>query len=111
LTMGGTNAVVSLGGVATLQTTTGGYANGNIYLLVPAVSSGPPVRIAVSSSGGNLQLSFQTQTGHNYAVKYKNSLTDAAWTLLATYSGDGTLQTHVVGPATGAARFYIVVTQ
>jgi hypothetical protein len=58
-----------------------------------------------------LQLSFQTLAGHDYVVKYKNNVTDATWTTLATYSGDGSLQTHSVGAATGAARFYIVVTQ
>jgi hypothetical protein len=108
----GTNVVVSLGGVTTLRATAGGDVNANRYILVtPAPAAGVPVRITVSVSGGNVQLSYPTQSGHNYVIEYKTTLKDASWTPLATYSGDGTVQSHLVGTATGTTRFYLVVTQ
>jgi hypothetical protein len=107
---GGSNAVVSLGGVATLQAETGGQANANRYMLVPA-SAVLPFHVSISLSAGNALLSFPTQLGHSYITQYKNHLTDPAWTLLSTYIGDGSTQTHAVGPAGAPARFYIVQIQ
>lgn len=105
----GTNAVVSLGGVATLETQTAGSVNANAYTLVPVSAS--PVQISMNVSAGNLQLTFPTQASHGYTILYKSILSAPSWTTLATYSGDGTVQTHSVGPLSGASGFYRVAIQ
>lgn len=109
LTQNGTNAVLALGGVSTLRVTTDGQVNANRYLLVPI--SGDAVYVTAAVSGGTLQLKFPTATGYTYGIVCKNNLSDAVWQPLASYAGDGTVQTHSVGSLTGNSRFYRVVTQ
>jgi hypothetical protein len=61
--------------------------------------------LSVSRSGKTINLSYPTQSGFNYTVLYKTSLTDAAWQTLSTSVGDGTTQsaTDSIGTKT---RFY-----
>jgi hypothetical protein len=100
-------AVVTLGGVATLRATSGANLNANYFMLVPAAST---VSLSISMSGSNPALSFPTQAGFSYTVLYKNSLADAAWKALTIVAGDGT--TKVVPDATGGAqRFYKLMVQ
>jgi hypothetical protein len=72
--------------------------------------TGLAVTVTVSISAGTVYLSYPTQNGHNYEIEYKTALTNPTWTPLANYAGDGTVQTHSVGAATGT-MFYQVVTQ
>jgi hypothetical protein len=108
LTVNGTNVIVSLGGVAKLEVTSDGNVNPNLFMLVPV--TGLAVTVTVSISAGTVYLSYPTQNGHNYEIEYKTALTNPTWTPLANYAGDGTVQTHSVGAATGT-MFYQVVTQ
>jgi hypothetical protein len=61
-------------------------------------------------SGSNVQLSFPTLFGPQYNIFYKANITDAAWHLLTTVTGDGTVKTvsDLIGTT---SRFYIVNTQ
>jgi hypothetical protein len=68
------------------------------------VSINPPTMTA-SMNGSLVSLGFPTESGLNYVVQYKNSLTDAAWQTLRSVSG--TASTVVVQDTAGAAqRFY-----
>ncbi len=76
----------------------------------PLVSTPTSVAITPSLSGGNLKLSFPTQTGFTYTVQYKTNLLSATWTTLTATNGTGS--TAVVTSAIGSAnRFYRVSIQ
>jgi hypothetical protein len=63
------------------------------------------VVITPSLSGGNINLSFPTQTGFAYTVQYKTNLTDAVWSTLTVTNGTGS--TAVVPNSRNSAnRFY-----
>jgi hypothetical protein len=95
-------AKVSLGGVKTLQVTSGNNLNANYYMFVPAISQSV---MTASISGSSVLLKFPTQTGHSYTVLYKNSLTGGSWQPLSTpVNGDGTIKT--VTDTVGSQRFY-----
>jgi hypothetical protein len=78
-------------------------ANANFLMLVPVAG---PVSLTALISGGNINISFLSQSGFTYQIEYKNNLTDPTWTNLGSaVSGDGTVKT-VVDPASGSNRFY-----
>ncbi|MGH7952662.1 MAG: hypothetical protein ACREFE_12205, partial [Limisphaerales bacterium] len=83
--------------------------NVNFLMLVPAVAPANPVALTASSSGGNIVISFLTQSNFNYQVQYKNNLMDSSWTSLGggAVSGDGTTKS-VNDAANGNQRFYRV---
>jgi len=100
----GNLATVSLGGVQALKLTSGNNLNVNFLMFVPALSLTPTM--AVSKSGANIQLKFQTLLAHNYTVLYNTNLAGGAWQpLSATISGDGTVKT-VNDTVAGSRRFY-----
>ena len=75
------------------------------------VTLAKPVTLSAVSVPGGLKLSWPTQGAATYQVVYKTNLTDANWTANgAPVTGDGTVQS-VTLPATGAHRFYKVLTQ
>jgi len=96
-------AVVKLNGVTTLRLTTAGNCNPNYFMLVPA--SG--ITLTAARSGGNVVLSFPTQTGVNYRVFHRTDLTTGNWTLLTSVFGNGAGKS-VTDPSTGTSRFYKV---
>jgi hypothetical protein len=99
----GVLAKVSLGGVQTLQATSGNNVNANYFMFVPAVL---PVQMTASKSGSSVLLKFPTQTGHSYTVLYNSSLTGASWQpLSAAINGDGTIKT-VTDTVGLSQRFY-----
>ncbi len=100
-------AVVSLGGVATIQATSGANLNANYFMLVPAASG---LTLNISMNAGSPSLSFATQPGFNYTVLYKNSLADPTWKALTIVNGDGTVKTVPDGTG-GSQRFYKVMVQ
>jgi hypothetical protein len=97
-------ALVKLGGLSTLRIFTTGNSNPNFFMLVP--TSG--ITVTATRSGGNIVLSFPTQTGVVYRVFSRPDLTTGSWTLLTTVAGDGTVKS-VSDPSTGTRRFYRVV--
>lgn len=103
---------VSLGGVQTVRSTSGGGLNANFYMFVVASTVPNPVTLTATASGGNIRIAFPTQSQVTYTVLYKNSLSDPAWQTLTTIPGDGTVKTatdSVTGQQTG--RFYKVQAQ
>ena len=59
-------------------------------------------------SQGQFLFSFQSETGVNYTVEYKQNLYDPAWTRLRDYAGAGGL-IEVTDTTADAMRFYRVV--
>ena len=66
-----------------------------------------PVPVAAARAGQNLNLAFATYLGLPYQVNWKNSLTDASWSVLTNLSGNGGNQTVTVD-LRAAARFFCV---
>jgi hypothetical protein len=95
---GNLSVVTMNGSTNTLRLTDGG-GNLNFLLLAPAVA------LSAAPSGGNINLSFGTQSGFNYTVVYKNSLTDSTWSTLSTVPGDGASHTISDGMS-GVSRYY-----
>jgi hypothetical protein len=102
------------GSQTTLQlegTPTAGHdeANVNFFMLV-AVAPSPKLTPVIN--GGNIQISFATQTGYSYQLFYKNTLADAIWTPVgAAISGDGTVHSVNDSTAGQTSRFYRVQVQ
>ncbi|HWQ91530.1 MAG TPA: hypothetical protein VN673_07645, partial [Clostridia bacterium] len=68
-----------------------------------------PVTVTTQRSGNDLSLSFATQIGVSYEVRYKTDLADAEWQLLTTVTGDGNIKT-ISDPVGATKRFYRVTT-
>jgi hypothetical protein len=64
-----------------------------------------PTTITPSRNGGNLNLTFATQTGKTYTIQYKNLLTDLTWNTLTTTNGTGA-NAVVSDPTSGSQRYY-----
>jgi uncharacterized protein YdaL len=79
-----------------------------LTVTVPVVTvTNAPVIVA---AGAPVQLSFPTQTGFNYFIEYKNTLTDASWQQLTNLPGTGgPVSVTVAMPA--PTRFYRVRVQ
>ncbi|HXI71632.1 MAG TPA: glycosyl hydrolase family 28-related protein [Verrucomicrobiae bacterium] len=87
-------------------TTDNGNYNANFYALIPVYTPPASMALTVLSSGGNMGISFPTQSGYGYQVEYKTNLTDGVWLPLGgAITGDGTIQTvnDMIG---GGSRFY-----
>jgi hypothetical protein len=99
---------VSLGGLATLNLTSGNNINVEFLMLAPA----PPIfKVTPSLVGGLLNLAFPTESGHNYTVVYKSSLTASTWTPVGSViTGNGSV-TNVTETLTGTQGYYTVITQ
>jgi hypothetical protein len=91
--------------------TTGNEVNVNFLMLVATT---PSPKLTATLGGGNVTISFATQTGYSYQVQYKNNLTDATWTPLGgPISGNNAVQS-VSYSSTGVGnnhRFYQVQIQ
>jgi len=99
---------VQLGGLATLRLTSGNNVNVEFLLLAPAP---PQFKVTPSLVGGLLNLSFPTETGHQYTVEYKSSLSASAWTPVGSaISGNGSV-TNVTEALTGTQGYYTVTAQ
>jgi len=95
--------VVKLNGLNTLRIATTGNSNPNYFMLVP--TSG--ITLTTGRSGGNVVISFPTQSGVIYRVFYRDSLAAVNWSLLTSVVGDGTVKT-ASDPVTATGRFYKV---
>jgi hypothetical protein len=96
--------VVNLNGLSTLRITTGGNANVNYLMLVPASGLTVGARLVA----GAVQISFPSQAGATYRVLYRNQLGSGSWELLKTVVGNGALMSVSDSP-TQSNRFYQVV--
>ncbi|HTG44256.1 MAG TPA: lamin tail domain-containing protein, partial [Verrucomicrobiae bacterium] len=65
---------------------------------------------SVTAAQGQTTLNWNTQPGKVYAIEYKNSLSDPAWTRLGTFNATGSSGV-MSDPINGRARFYRVVQQ
>jgi hypothetical protein len=88
-----------------VRLTTGGGANANFYLLVPALPAPAAGTLAATATATHVNLSFASTTGYSYQVQYKDDLSDAAWKVLTVVAGDDAVKT-VSDPTTGGKRFY-----
>lgn len=110
----GKPAVIALDGSETTLRLSGSPVNGqpevnvNFLMLVPAT---PEPKLTASISGGQVTISFPTQTGYSYQVQYKNNLTDATWQNLgAALPGTGATRS-AQDAASLSNRFYRVQVQ
>jgi hypothetical protein len=103
----GVPVTVALGGNATLRVTATGGADPNYFMLVPTLT---PVAVAATRNGANVQLSFLSQAGLTYRVRYKNTLPGGEWQTLDIVPGDGTIKV-ITDSLTGSSRFYQIVSQ
>jgi hypothetical protein len=62
-------------------------------------------------NGTTFTLSVPTQVGFNYTLEYKNSFSDANWTVVETKSGTGGTITLTDTGATDSSRLYHVLVQ
>jgi hypothetical protein len=83
------------------------FATFSNFTITPSASR--PTITGLSFAAGAFSGSFQTQSGFNYVVQYKDNLNASMWQTLETISGDGTVKSFTdPGPA-GAHRFYQVI--
>jgi hypothetical protein len=96
---------VNITGVTTFQVLTPtGLCYPNYFMLVQT----SPINASATRSGGNINISFPTQTGWNYRVFYRTNLTAGSWTLLNSALGTGSA-VAVTDPNPGdKQRFYKV---
>ena len=111
---GGTNVVVTLGGVETLKVTAPpgsatGSMNAHFYMFVPYIA---PFTIGATVSAGTVTIKFPTQSQHSYTVYYSTSLNPGDWVpLVSNIAGDGTVKTVTDSTTGGTQRFYKVQVQ
>ncbi len=85
----------------------GADVNVNFFMLVPAGS----LKLTATVSGGNITISFLSQSPSSYQLLYKDNLTDLVWTPIGSpVVGDGTTKSFSQ-PASGVKRFYRVQAQ
>ena len=102
VTLDGSQTTLQLGGLS------GNEVNVNFLMLIPTI---PSPKLTATINGGNITVSFPTQTGYSYQLQYKDHLTDANWISLGSpISGNGSVQSGT-DTATGSARFYQVQVQ
>ena len=110
----GNMVTVQLSGQETLRLTAptnaspGSGALNPLYFMLTPATVPSLFHVAVAESQSQVQLSFPTQWGHNYAVWYSESLQNANWTQIGTnMPGDGLSQVVDV-PITSSQGYYRV---
>jgi len=83
--------------------------NTGFFMLVPAAPAS--VRLTATLGGGNINISFPTQSGHNYQVQWTGSLSSVSWNNLDLVVGDGSTKTVSYATAAAGSRFYRVQIQ
>jgi hypothetical protein len=71
----------------------------------------PPQGLSLTVVGSTASISFQSLSGLNYTLEYKNRLADAAWTSLTPVPGNGATLTLSDPSANVPTRFYRVRVQ
>jgi len=115
-TNSGLKVPVTFAGEKTLRvenTSTNGIGtsgiNLNLFMLVPtnAVVVIEDFSLSISESGGDVMVSFPSQSEVDYTVYFKTNLTDASWTLKTNFTGTGGTAV-ITEPAAGTSRYYRV---
>src|SRR5438445_34365 len=70
-----------------------------------------PIIYAPKKVGNNFLLSFQTEPGKTYTVRYVDSLTTLNWQNLPSVAGDGTVKTVTNSAPNVPRRFYRLLEQ
>jgi hypothetical protein len=107
----GQQAVVSLGGVETLNVvappgSATGSMNSHFYMFVPFVAV-TPFSISASASAGTISIKIPTQNTVGYTVQYSSSLKAPNWQTLTNITGNGAVMT-VTDTIGAGPRFYRV---
>jgi hypothetical protein len=80
------------------------------YNTLALVGDGPPaLNFTLSKPGlraGTFSVAAPTRSGRVYALEYKDSLADPAWSPLPLQAGDGGTKKLTDEAATGSQRFY-----
>jgi hypothetical protein len=104
------------GSVTTLQfegnpsASDGLTCNTGFFMLIPAVASPGSVTLTASLAGGNIQISFLSQSGHSYQLQWSASLTGGIWTNLgSSIVGDGTTKTASESAGTGNGFYRVQI--
>jgi len=102
---GAAPVTVNITGVTTFQVSTPtGDCYPNYFMLVRTSA----INTSAARSGGNINISFPTQTGWGYRVFYRTNLTAGSWALLNSVVGSGSA-VSVTDPGPGdKQRFYKV---
>jgi hypothetical protein len=85
--------------------------NTGFFMLIPAVTAPNAVQLTASIAGGNIIVSFLTQSGHSYQLQGSSSLAGGSWSNVgSSVSGNGSTET--ASDTIGAGpRFYRVQIQ
>jgi len=119
------NAVTSFSFAVPVNTTTnlsvhfapdvaGSFSNAVIFVTdggnstnsITGLGFGTPVIVDLVFNPPDFTFSFETVTGKNYVVQFKDALEDAFWQTLPAVPGDGTMKTITNLTTTPAQRFY-----
>jgi hypothetical protein len=103
----GNMAVLPLAGRATLKVTSGNNLNPLYFMLTAA-----PIRLNLTTtvSGGQINISIQTQTGHTYTLLHSTTVNSGYTIVGSVIPGDGSV--HVISqPTSGQQGFYRVLVQ
>jgi len=87
----------------------GNTCNTGFFMLVPAAPAS--VTLAATLGGGNVNISFPTQSGHSYQVQWTGSLSSPSWNNADLVVGDGSTKTVSYATAAASSRFYRVQIQ
>ncbi|HXC36835.1 MAG TPA: hypothetical protein VNV43_13235, partial [Candidatus Acidoferrales bacterium] len=87
----------------------GNTCNTGFFMLVPAAPAS--VTLTATVSGGNINISFPTQSGHNYQVQWTGSLSSPSWNNVDLVVGDGSTKTVSYSASAASSRFYRVQIQ
>jgi hypothetical protein len=104
------------GSVTTLQfegnpsASDGLTCNTGFFMLIPAAASPGSVTLTASLAGGNIQISFLSQSGHSYQLQWSASLTGGIWTNLgSSIVGDGTTKAASESAGTGNGFYRVQI--
>ena len=108
----GNPITVALSGVQTLRLTGlevtpdyGGIVT-DFFMLVPFTAQPTQPKLSISSSGGQITISFPTQSGLTYTLQYKDHLGDPSWqSITPSVAGDGGVKS-VTQSLGQPSRFY-----
>lgn len=85
----------------------------NYILFLPAglsVAAAQPTIGSLAVNGNNLLLSFAARTGQRYSLEYKDSIGQAGWSTLGTFTGIDGLMTLTNPVPTGSQRYFRLAT-
>jgi hypothetical protein len=88
-----------------------GQTNFGCFPPPPPAGPQPAANFNLQSGGGDLTLSFATQSGRAYTVQVRTNLTSGPWQSVTNFPGDGQPRAISISPAGLPGAYYRVVTQ